>query len=197
MPPSSSEAPHPYVSRGGLKLAAALDAFGIDPAGRTCLDIGASTGGFTDVLLRRGAGFVHAVDVGRFQLHPSLAADPRVAAREATDARSLTPFPEPPSLLVIDVSFISLRLVLPPLVPLLAPGAALAALIKPQFEAGREHVGRGGLVRDEAVQDAVCAAIRDLVASLGFTVRGLIPSPVEGGDGNREFLIGAVRETGR
>lgn len=192
-----AEAPHPYVSRGGLKLAAALDAFGIDPAGRTCLDIGASTGGFTDVLLRRGAGFVHAVDVGRFQLHPSLAADPRVAAREATDARSLTPFSEPPSLLVIDVSFISLRLVLPPLVPLLAPGAALAALIKPQFEAGREHVGRGGLVRDEAVQDAVCAAIRDLVASLGFTVRGLIPSPVEGGDGNREFLIGAVRETGR
>ncbi|WP_279358285.1 TlyA family RNA methyltransferase [Methylobacterium indicum] len=192
-----AEAPHPYVSRGGLKLAAALDAFGIDPAGRDCLDIGASTGGFTDVLLRRGARFVHAVDVGRFQLHPSLAADPRVAALEATDARALTPFPEPPSLLVIDVSFISLRLVLPPVVPLLAPGAALAALIKPQFEAGREHVGRGGLVRDEAVQEAVCARIRDLVASLGFTVRGLIPSPVEGGDGNREFLIGAVRETGR
>ena len=192
-----SQAPHPYVSRGALKLEAALEAFGLEPRGRAALDVGASTGGFTDLLLRRAATFVHAVDVGRFQLHPSLAADPRVAAREATDARSLTPFPEPPSLLVIDVSFISLRLVLPPVVPLLAPGAALAALIKPQFEAGREHVGRGGLVRDEAVQDAVCAAIRDLVASLGFTVRGLIPSPVEGGDGNREFLIGAVRETGR
>ncbi|OAS19762.1 TlyA family RNA methyltransferase [Methylobacterium platani] len=192
-----AEAPHPYVSRGGLKLAAALDAFAIDPAGRICVDVGASTGGFTDVLLRRGAAFVHAVDVGRFQLHPSLAGDPRVAVREATDARSLEPFPEPPSLLVIDVSFISLRLVLPPVVPLLAPGAALAALIKPQFEAGREHVGRGGLVRDAGVQDAVCSAVRDLVAALGFAVRGLIPSPIEGGDGNREFLIGAVRETGR
>ncbi|AWB24056.1 TlyA family RNA methyltransferase [Methylobacterium currus] len=192
-----AEAPHPYVSRGGLKLAAALDAFGLDPSGRVCLDLGASTGGFTDVLLRRGAAFVHAVDVGRGQLHPSLAGDPRVSALEATDARSLTPFPEPPSLLVIDVSFISLRLVLPPVIPLLAPGAALAALIKPQFEAGREHVGRGGLVRDEAVRDEVCARIGALVASLGFTIRGLIPSPVEGGDGNREFLIGAVRELGR
>ncbi len=192
-----AEAPHPYVSRGGLKLAAALDAFGLDPSGRICLDIGASTGGFTDVLLRRGAAFVHAVDVGRFQLHPSLAGDPRVSALEATDARSLSPFPEPPSFLVIDVSFISLRLVLPPVVPLLAPGAVLAALIKPQFEAGRAHVGRGGLVRDAAVQDEVCARIRALVETLGFTVRGLIPSPVEGGDGNREFLIGAVRELGR
>ncbi|GJD64857.1 TlyA family RNA methyltransferase [Methylobacterium frigidaeris] len=192
-----AEAPHPYVSRGGLKLAAALDAFALDPAGQTCLDIGASTGGFTDVLLRRGAAFVHAVDVGRGQLHPSLAGDPRVSALEATDARSLSPFPEPPSLLVIDVSFISLRLVLPPVVPLLAPDAALVALIKPQFEAGREHVGRGGLVRDEAVRDAVCERIRTLIASLGFSIRGLIPSPVEGGDGNREFLIGAVREAGR
>jgi 23S rRNA (cytidine1920-2'-O)/16S rRNA (cytidine1409-2'-O)-methyltransferase len=192
-----AQAPHPYVSRGGLKLAAALDAFGLDPSGRVCLDIGASTGGFTDVLLRRGASHVHAVDVGRFQLHPSLAGDPRVSALEATDARSLGSFPVPPSLLVIDVSFISLRLVLPPLVPLLAPDAALAALIKPQFEAGRAHVGRGGLVRDETVQDEVCARIRALVESLGFAVRGLIPSPVEGGDGNREFLIGAVREAAR
>ncbi|SFV17136.1 23S rRNA (cytidine1920-2'-O)/16S rRNA (cytidine1409-2'-O)-methyltransferase [Methylobacterium sp. 174MFSha1.1] len=192
-----AEAPHPYVSRGGLKLAAALDAFGIDPAGRTCLDLGASTGGFTDVLLRRGAARVHAVDVGRGQLHPRLAGDPRVSALEATDARALTPFPVPPSLLVIDVSFISLRLVLPPVVPLLAPDAALAALIKPQFEAGRAHVGRGGLVRDAAVQDEVCARIRALVTDLGFAVRGLIPSPVEGGDGNKEFLIGAVRECAR
>lgn len=186
-----------YVSRAGLKLEAALDQFAIAVEGRTAVDLGASTGGFTDVLLRRDAGFVHAVDVGRFQLHPSLAADPRVAALEATDARSLTPFPEPPSLLVIDVSFISLRLVLPPVVPLLAPDAALVALIKPQFEAGRAHVGRGGLVRDEAVQETVCERIRDLVVALGFTVRGLIPSPVEGGDGNREFLIGAVRGLGR
>ncbi|GJD49637.1 Hemolysin A [Methylobacterium crusticola] len=190
-----AEAPHPYVSRGGLKLAAALDAFGFDPAGRVCLDVGASTGGFTDVLLRRGAARVHAVDVGRGQLHPRLAADARVAALEATDARALDPslLPEPPGLLVIDVSFIGLRLVLPGLVPLLAPEAALVALIKPQFEAGRERVGRGGLVRDEAVQAEVCAAVRSLVETLGLAVAGLIPSPVEGGDGNREFLIGAVR----
>lgn len=193
----SAEAPHPYVSRGGVKLDAALDAFGLDPSGRVCLDVGASTGGFTDVLLRRGATRVFAVDVGRGQLHPRLASDPRVVSLEAIDARSLAPLPEAPSLAVVDVSFISLRLVLPSLPPLLAAEADLVALIKPQFEAGRDRVGRGGLVKDEAVQAEVCAGIRDLVAALGFRVAGPIASPIEGGDGNREFLIGASRgETG-
>ncbi|ACL57785.1 TlyA family RNA methyltransferase [Methylobacterium nodulans] len=194
----SAEAPHPYVSRGGLKLAAALDAFGIDPAGLTCLDLGASTGGFTDVLLRRGAARVYAVDVGRGQLHPRLAGAPRIISLEATDARAIEAwrFAAPPSLVVIDVSFISLRLILPTLPPLVAPDARLVALIKPQFEAGRERVGRGGLVRDEAVQQEVCEGIRELLDSLGFTVAGLIPSPIEGGDGNREFLIGATRRSG-
>ncbi|MFE1600926.1 TlyA family RNA methyltransferase [Methylobacterium sp. ID0610] len=194
----SAEAPHPYVSRGGLKLAAALDAFAIDPAGLPCLDLGASTGGFTNVLLRRGAARVYAVDVGRGQLHPRLAGDPRIVSLEATDARSLDAalFAAPPALAVIDVSFISLRLVLPVLPPLLAPGARLVALIKPQFEAGRGRIGRGGLVRDPEVQAEVCDGIRDLLDALGFAVVGLIPSPIEGGDGNREFLVGATRRSG-
>lgn len=188
-----AHAPHPYVSRGGLKLAAALDAFGIDPAGLACLDAGASTGGFTDVMLRRGAIRVVAVDVGRDQLHPSLRADPRVTSLEGTDLRALSAEAVgfAAALVSVDVSFISLRLVLPALAALSAPGAALVALIKPQFEAGRERVGRGGIVRDEAVHAAVCAEIRRFVEGLGFQILGLIPSPVEGGDGNREFLIGA------
>jgi 23S rRNA (cytidine1920-2'-O)/16S rRNA (cytidine1409-2'-O)-methyltransferase len=191
--------PHPYVSRGGLKLAAALDAFGVDPAGLTCLDVGASTGGFTDVLLRRGAARVHAVDVGRGQFHPGLAADPRVALHEATDVRALDPglLDGPPALAVVDVSFISLAHVLPVLPALTAPDARLVALIKPQFEAGRARVGRGGIVRDEAVRAEVCEEVRALARSLGFRPVGLIPSPVEGGDGNREFLLGAVREAAR
>ncbi|WP_407520042.1 TlyA family RNA methyltransferase [Methylobacterium oryzisoli] len=191
--------PHPYVSRGGLKLAAALDAFGFDPAGLTCLDIGASTGGFTDVLLRRGAARVHAVDVGRGQLHPTLADDPRVALHEATDVRALSPglFPVPPALAVVDVSFISLAHVLPVLPALTAPDARFVALIKPQFEAGRARVGRGGIVRDEAVRAEVCEAVRTLSLDLGFAPVGLIPSPVEGGDGNQEFLLGAVRGDAR
>ncbi|WP_336485312.1 TlyA family RNA methyltransferase [Methylobacterium nigriterrae] len=186
--------PHPFVSRGGLKLAAALDAFALDPRGRICLDVGASTGGFTDALLRRGAAHVYAVDVGRGQLHPSLRADPRVTSLEGTDARSLdrAAIPRPPGLAVIDVSFISLRLVLPALPPLLAPGAPLAALIKPQFEAGRDRVGRGGLVRDAGIHAEVCEAVRACLEGLAFAVLGLVPSPVEGGDGNREFLIGAT-----
>ncbi|RVU12513.1 TlyA family RNA methyltransferase [Methylobacterium oryzihabitans] len=189
-----AEAPHPYVSRGGLKLAAALDAFGFDPAGLACLDLGASTGGFTDVLLRRGAARVHAVDVGRGQLHPSLAGDPRVTSLEATDARALAGrLPGPPDLAVIDLSFISLRLVLPAVVPLLAPGGALVALVKPQFEAGRGRVGRGGIVREPEVHAAVCDAVRGCLAGLGVAVAGPIPSPIEGGDGNREFLIGGRR----
>ncbi|MGH1587098.1 TlyA family RNA methyltransferase [Methylobacterium phyllosphaerae] len=184
---------HPYVSRGGLKLAAALDAFGLDPAGRVALDVGASTGGFTDVLIARGARHVHALDVGRGQLHPRLAGDPRVTNREATDIRSLGPdaLAPAPDLATVDVSFIGLRLVLPALPPLLAPGADLVALIKPQFEAGRARVGRGGLVRDPAVHAEVCAAVRGTLEGLGATILGLIDSPVPGGDGNAEFLIGA------
>jgi 23S rRNA (cytidine1920-2'-O)/16S rRNA (cytidine1409-2'-O)-methyltransferase len=186
--------PHPFVSRGGLKLSAALDAFGFDPAGRVCLDVGASTGGFTDVLLRRGAAHVHAVDVGRGQLHASLAGDPRVTSLEGTDVRHLdrAALREPPSLVSIDVSFIALRLVLPAVAPLLAPGAALVALIKPQFEAGRERVGRGGIVRDAAVHADVCASVAGCLSGLGFTVVGTRTSPVTGGDGNHEFLIGAT-----
>ncbi|MGV6874419.1 TlyA family RNA methyltransferase [Pseudochelatococcus sp. B33] len=187
----AAQAPHPWVSRGGVKLAAALDAFGIDPAGARALDVGASTGGFTQVLLARGAAHVHAVDVGHGQLHPLVAGDPRVTVLEGTDARRLAerglgPF----DVLTVDVSFISLRLVLPPVAPLLAPGAALVTLIKPQFEAGRDHLHKG-IVRDEAAHVRVCTDIRAHVESLGFTVAGVIPSPIAGGDGNREFLLGA------
>lgn len=184
---------HPFASRGGLKLSAALDAFGIDPAGLPCLDVGASTGGFTDVLLSRGAAHVHAVDVGRDQLHPRLRTDPRVTSREGVDIRSLDPaaLDPRPLLASVDVSFISLRLVLPALCPLLGAGAAVVALIKPQFEAGRERVGRGGIVRDGQVHAEVCAEVRGLLEGRGAAILGLIPSPIEGGDGNTEFLIGA------
>lgn len=190
----TAQAPHPYVSRGGLKLAGALDAFGYDPKDRICLDVGASTGGFTDLLLRRGAAFVIAVDVGRDQLHPSLRGHPRVLSLEARDIRTLTPadLPEAPSLAAIDVSFISLRLVLPAVAALLTPSAQIAALIKPQFEAGRAALKKG-IVRDKAVHDSVCAAVAELMAGLAFNVDGPMPSPIEGGDGNREFLIGGRR----
>lgn len=192
-----SQAPHPYVSRGALKLEAALEAFGLEPRGRAALDVGASTGGFTDLLLRRGAAFVHAVDVGRDQLHATLRADPRVGSLEGTDIRDLAgrrldPLPD---LCGIDVSFIGLRLVLPAAVSLLTESADLVALIKPQFEAGRARIGRGGIVRDAAVHDAVCAEVRTMLEGLGFAVRGLIPSPIQGGDGNTEFLV-AARRTG-
>jgi 23S rRNA (cytidine1920-2'-O)/16S rRNA (cytidine1409-2'-O)-methyltransferase len=190
----SAEAPHPYVSRGGLKLEAALDAFGFDPAGRVCLDVGASTGGFTDLLLRRGAHHVVAVDVGRDQLHTSLRADPRVTSFEGQDIRTLkaAALPGRPNLAAIDVSFISLRLVLPAVAALLAPEAGIAALIKPQFEAGRAALKKG-IVRDEAVQSRVCDEIVATLQRLGFSVASPIPSPIEGGDGNREFLVGARR----
>jgi 23S rRNA (cytidine1920-2'-O)/16S rRNA (cytidine1409-2'-O)-methyltransferase len=189
-----AEAAHPYVSRGGVKLAAGLDAFGFDPAGRICLDLGASAGGFADVLLRRGAVRVYAVDVGHGQLHPSLAGDPRIVHLEGLDGRSLDAghVPDPIALLVADVSFISLKLALPPAVALLAPGGALVALVKPQFEAGRA-AARKGVVRDPAVHEAVCADLAAFAAELGLTVVGLVPSPIDGGDGNREFLIGARR----
>src|SRR5919107_1860565 len=187
----TAEQPHPYVSRGGVKLAAALDVFQIDPKDKLCLDIGASTGGFTEVLLQRGASHVYAVDVGHGQLHPKVVGNTRVTNLEGTDARALdaTLVPQPADLLVSDVSFISLKLVLPAAVARLKPRAALAVLVKPQFEAGRDHVKKG-IVRDEAVHRAVCESITAFVASLGFTILGLVPSPIAGGDGNREFLLG-------
>jgi 23S rRNA (cytidine1920-2'-O)/16S rRNA (cytidine1409-2'-O)-methyltransferase len=185
-----AEAPHPWVSRGGVKLAHALDAFAIDPAGLVCLDLGASTGGFTDVLLARGAARVHAVDVGHGQLHPKIAADPRVMSHEGVDARDVTLglIGEAPGLIVIDVAFIPLTLVLPAALAVAAKGARLVALVKPQFEAGRERVKKG-VVRDAAIHAEVCDKVAAAVAQLGWTVEGIIPSPIEGGDGNREFLL--------
>jgi 23S rRNA (cytidine1920-2'-O)/16S rRNA (cytidine1409-2'-O)-methyltransferase len=183
---------HPWVSRGGLKLVAALDHFGFDPANRICLDVGASTGGFTDVLRARGARRVYAVDVGRGQLHPKLRGDSAVVSLEQTDIRALDPFAEPPDLAVIDVSFISLRLVLPAVDRLLRRPAQIVALIKPQFEAGRGHVKKG-IVRDAAVHAAVCDDIAAFAVSLGWDVIGVMPSPIEGGEGNREFLLGACQ----
>lgn len=182
---------HPYVSRGGLKLAAALDHFAIPAKGRICLDVGASTGGFTDVLLKRGAARVYAIDVGHDQLHDTLRRDSRVISREGMDIRSVdaTLFDELPDLIVIDASFISLKHVLPSALALAAPRFDLVALIKPQFEAPRDAIKKG-FVRDPAVHQAVCDNIRTFAAGLGLTILGVIPSPIEGGDGNREFLIG-------
>ena len=193
--PLHASAAHPYVSRGGLKLAAALDHFGFDPKGRNCLDVGASTGGFTQVLLERGAQRVIAVDVGRGQLHASLRARPQVVSLEETDIRTLSParLGEAPDLIVLDVSFISLKLVLLAALALAKTPAQLVALIKPQFEAGRA-AAKKGVVRDPAVHAAVCADIADFVASLGCRVLGVIPSPIAGGDGNAEFLLGAVHD---
>lgn len=189
-----ARAPHPYVSRGGVKLAAALDAFGFDPTGLACLDVGASTGGFSDVLLRRGAAQVFAIDVGQAQLHASLRGHPRLTSLEGQDIRTLDAalLPRPPELAAIDVSFISLRLVLPAVARLLAPQARLVALIKPQFEAGRAALKKG-VLRDEALQESICSQIAAVLAGLGFAVSGPIRSPIEGGDGNREFLIGGER----
>lgn len=185
---------HDYVSRGALKLEAGLDAFGIDPAGCVALDVGASTGGFTEVLLRRGARRVHAVDVGRDQFHSRLAVRPEVHLMEGTDIRALDPtaVPEPVDLVVVDVSFISLALVLPAALAFAGPRARLVALVKPQFEAGRAAVGKG-VVRDPSIHAQVCEKIAQLLAGLGWQVLGTVPSPIEGGDGNREFLMGAVR----
>jgi 23S rRNA (cytidine1920-2'-O)/16S rRNA (cytidine1409-2'-O)-methyltransferase len=189
-----AEAAHPYVSRAALKLAAGLNAFEIDPAGRICLDVGSSTGGFTQVLLERGAERVIAVDVGRDQLDASLRADPRVFSLEGQDARTLTLDligGTAPSLVVCDASFISLEKVLAQPLEIAAPGADLIALFKPQFEVGRAHVGKGGIVKDaEAVARAQDNA-RAFLARAGFEVSGVIESPIAGGDGNRERLIGA------
>jgi 23S rRNA (cytidine1920-2'-O)/16S rRNA (cytidine1409-2'-O)-methyltransferase len=187
-----AELAQPWASRGGVKLAAALDHFGFDPAGRVGLDVGASTGGFTQVLLARGARRIYAVDVGRGQLHASLRARPEVVSFEGTDIRGVTAalFPEPPELVTVDVSFISLKLTLPAALKLVRPPACLIALIKPQFEAGR-GASKKGIVRNPQVHAAVCADIATLVTSLGWTPAGILPSPIAGGDGNAEFLIGA------
>lgn len=186
--------PAGYVSRGALKLEAALEAFGLEPAGCVCLDVGASTGGFTEVLLARGAEKVYAVDVGRDQLHARLKSDQRVVSLEGMDARDLTREQVPDAILAIvaDVSFISLEKVLPAALALAAPGAWLTALVKPQFEAGREAIGKGGIVRDQAVRDQQAAKITAwLGARAGWRVIGVIASPIEGGSGNQEFLVGA------
>jgi 23S rRNA (cytidine1920-2'-O)/16S rRNA (cytidine1409-2'-O)-methyltransferase len=187
---------HPWVSRGGVKLAHGLDRFAVDPAGLICLDVGASTGGFTDVLLTRGAGRVYAVDVGHGQLAWKLREDPRVVVLERVNARHLTrtEIPKPVDLVVCDASFISLTLVLAAALDLARPGAHLIALIKPQFEVGPDRVGKGGIVRDPALHDEVCASIRSwLEADRHWRVLGIEPSPISGADGNREFLIAAVR----
>jgi 23S rRNA (cytidine1920-2'-O)/16S rRNA (cytidine1409-2'-O)-methyltransferase len=184
---------HPYVSRGALKLAAALDHFKFDPKDRVCLDIGASTGGFTQVLLERGASQIYAVDVGTAQLHNSLRGNSRIVSLEQTDIRTLDAarLDPKPDLVVIDVSFISLKQVLPAALRLAGRPAQLIALIKPQFEAGRAHLKKG-IVRDETVRQQVCDDIAALLTSLGAGVLGVIPSPIEGGDGNVEYLIGAA-----
>jgi 23S rRNA (cytidine1920-2'-O)/16S rRNA (cytidine1409-2'-O)-methyltransferase len=186
---------HPFVSRGGVKLAAALDHFGFDARGKTCLDVGASTGGFSQVLLERGAGKIYAVDVGRAQLHDSLRAHPTIVVLEETDIRGIDPalVDPPPDLIVVDVSFVSLKHILPAALALAARPARLVALIKPQFEVGRAGLKKG-IVRDGAAHKAVCDDLVAFVASLGWRVIGVTPSPIAGGDGNLEFLLGAVRD---
>lgn len=202
--PSQSVAPgtaitytkaHPYVSRGALKLIAALDHFDLSPEGLICLDIGASTGGFTEVLLERGAHRIYAVDVGHGQLRQKLKDDRRVISLEGTDARSLTlaQISEPPQAIVADVSFISLNLALPAALSL-ARNAWLVALVKPQFEAGREYVGKGGIVKDKTAQNSATDTVTALLSKRGWSVLGAIDSPIQGGDGNREFLV-AARQT--
>ena len=179
----------PYVSRGGLKLAAALASFKINPAGAICGDVGASTGGFTDVLLQRGAARVYAIDVGYGQLAWNLRQDNRVVVMERTNARYLETLPEPVELVTIDVSFISLKLILPTVVKWLKPAAVVVALIKPQFEAGRDQVGKGGVVRDVGVHRQVLQQVLGDAGAVGLQVLGLIPSPITGPAGNHEFLV--------
>jgi 23S rRNA (cytidine1920-2'-O)/16S rRNA (cytidine1409-2'-O)-methyltransferase len=188
---------HPWVSRGGLKLDHALQHFGLSPEGRVCLDVGASTGGFTDVLLAHGAAKVHAVDVGHGQLAWKLRTDPRVVVHEHTNARHLTSeaIADPIDALVCDASFIGLATLLPAPLALCAPGAWAVALIKPQFEAGQQFVGSKGVVRDPAVHQAVCERVQAWWAALpGWHVLGITESPITGPEGNREFLIAAERD---
>lgn len=186
-----AEPAHPYVSRGGVKLSAALDQ-GVAVSNRTCLDIGASTGGFTDALLERGAHRVYAVDVGRDQLHTRLCDDPRVVSLEATDIRTLERLPEAPDLVVIDVSFISLKLVIPAALRLAAPNVDIVALIKPQFELTRSSLKKG-IVRDPALHRMVCDDIAAFLVAQDCNVTTILPSPIAGGDGNLEFFAIARR----
>ncbi len=192
--PIEVAAPLPYVSRGGLKLAHALDAFGVAVAGLVCADLGASTGGFTDVLLQRGAAQVYAVDVGYGQLDYRLRTDARVVVLDRTNARYLESLPQPIDLVVIDVSFISLKLILPAARRVLGPAGQVIALVKPQFEAGRREVGKGGVVRDPAVHAAVLRQVAEAASGLGFVLRGLARSPITGPAGNVEFLARWVLE---
>ena len=185
------ERPPPYVSRGGEKLAHALDALGVDPAGLDCADVGASTGGFTDCLLQRGARRVVAIDVGYGQLHPRLRGDPRVTVLERTNARELAALPFAPSLVVCDVSFISVRLALPPVLALAAPGWHALVLVKPQFEAGREEVPRG-VVRDPEVHRKVLRTVSEAAHGWGAAVAGVVDSGLPGPKGNREFFLHLV-----
>jgi len=186
---------HPYVSRGGVKLAAALDEFALDVTGRVCLDVGASTGGFAELLVARGARRVYAIDVGHSQLHPRLRQREEIVSMERTDIRTLDParLSEAPDFAAVDVSFISLKLVLPAVGNLLKQRASIVALIKPQFEARRADIKKG-IVRDAAVHQAVCDEIAAFVVSQGWRVGGRVPSPILGGDGNREFFIEANRD---
>jgi 23S rRNA (cytidine1920-2'-O)/16S rRNA (cytidine1409-2'-O)-methyltransferase len=186
---------HPWVSRGGIKLDHGLTHFGFDVTGAVALDVGSSTGGFTDVLLSRGAAKVYAVDVGTNQLAWKLRSDPRVAVHEQTNARELTSeiIPEPIDIVVCDASFISLAKVLDAALDLARPGAKLVALVKPQFEAGRQEVGKGGVVRDPAVHRRVCDAAAKWVESRGWNILGIEQSPITGPEGNVEFLLGAVK----
>jgi 23S rRNA (cytidine1920-2'-O)/16S rRNA (cytidine1409-2'-O)-methyltransferase len=182
----------PFVSRGGFKLDAALTNFGIDVAGKVCLDIGASTGGFTDCLLQRGAARVYAVDVGVTQLHWKIRTDPRVVVKDHTNARYLKPedIGEPCALAVCDVSFISVTLILPGIPPLLTGEGEMVILIKPQFEAGRREVGKGGIVRDPELHAAACRKVQEVVEASGYRT-SLMESPIQGAEGNREFLLHA------
>jgi 23S rRNA (cytidine1920-2'-O)/16S rRNA (cytidine1409-2'-O)-methyltransferase len=183
------EQPPPYVSRGGGKLANALDAFGVSPAARDCLDVGASTGGFTDVLLKRGARRVIALDVGYGQLHPLLRRDPRVVVLERTNVRELEELPFAPELVVCDVSFISVRKAMPPALALAAPGWEAVVLVKPQFEAGRRDVGKGGVVRDREIHKKVLRDVAEATLAWGGRVVGVVDSGLPGPKGNREFFL--------
>lgn len=188
------KAPMPYVSRGGYKLAGALDLFGVRVEGRVCADVGACTGGFTDVLLQRGAARVYAIDVGQGQLDWKLRQNERVVVMERTNARYLETLAEPVDLVVVDVSFISLKLILPAAQQWLAPSAGVVALIKPQFEAGPESVGKGGVIRDPAVHRAVLADLLGWSVAESWSVMGLTPSSIQGADGNVEYLVWLRRD---
>jgi 23S rRNA (cytidine1920-2'-O)/16S rRNA (cytidine1409-2'-O)-methyltransferase len=190
-----ASAPHPYVSRGGVKLAFALDQFGVSPQGLVCLDLGASTGGFTDVLLQRGAARVYAVDVGHGQLHQRIASDPRVTGLEGTDSRALTAahLPQAPDLIVADLSFIGLSKALGPALDLAAPDAALIVLVKPQFELGPKRLGKGGVVKDDAAVAEATQDVAEWLGALHWRVEATADSPIAGGDGNREGLLYARR----